>query len=290
MTPYLPPMLAQDLPDGFTAWPALASPKIDGVRGLAVRDEHGARLYTRTGQPIHALPELLETLDTLPFGVFDGELHHPDGFQTTCSIVTRGLGRLHPERQDLRFHLFDHADPDDWQAPHQAAQYRAAALAHLLGGSRVPSSLQPVPQRLVFDRAHLEEIHAEHLASGYEGTCLRSLQPYQHGRAGLWRLKPTRTVDALVLAMEPGRPGTQFARMMGRLWCEDLQTKARFRVGSGFSQSDRQAADWTGQIIEVQCKGLTEARKPREPIFLRRRPDRIPASPEVPGSHPPTFF
>lgn len=275
-------MLATDLPESFQDWPALASPKIDGVRAVAVVDGSGARLYSRTGVPVHSLPELLTMLDGLPAGIYDGELHHPGGFQLTCSIFRRGPANLHPDRSGVVFHLFDLTTPEDWQQPRQAAQYRAAALARVLEGSGVPSALQLVPHRLVFDRAGLNEIHADHLAAGHEGTCLRTLTAYQHGRgSGLWRLKPTITLDARVLGIEPGKTGSQFARCIGSLKCQDIHTGQRFKVGAGLDLPDRMATDWVGQVIEIQCKGLTESGKPREPIFSRRRPDLFQEPPHA---------
>ncbi len=268
------PMLAQDLPETFQDWPVLASPKIDGVRAVAMVDASGARLYSRTGQPVHSLPELLTVLDGLPPGIYDGELHHPGGFQLTCSIFRRGPANLHPDRAGMVFHLFDLTTLEDWMQPRQSAQYRAANLARVLEGSRVPSALQLVPHQLVFGRADFDALHASHMAAGHEGTCLRTLSPYQHGRGSrLWRLKPTITLDARVLGIEQGKPGSQFARCIGSLKCQDIHTGERFKVGAGLDLPDRLATDWVGQVIEIQCKGLTESGKPREPIFSRRRSD-----------------
>lgn len=100
------------------------------------------------------------------------------------------------------------------------------------------------------------------------------LSALSHGFEGLvidqtYKLKRAETHDVIVTAVLPGKG--KHAGRMGAL----MTTKGK--VGTGFTDKDRDE-DWKpGDVIEVECMELTAAGKMRKPRFIRRRWDK-PAS------------
>jgi ATP-dependent DNA ligase len=76
-------MLATLTADHFSDPDRLFERKLDGVRAVVVRDEHGTRLFSRTEKSLsRTCPELVEALGAGPPLVADGEIVVFDGPQT----------------------------------------------------------------------------------------------------------------------------------------------------------------------------------------------------------------
>jgi hypothetical protein len=103
------------------------------------------------------------------------------------------------------------------------------------------------PLNITLDRA---------LELGYEGLVFD----------GKWKLKPKPTFDVQVLSTQPGT-GKHFGRMGALL-------TPMGKVGTGFTDKEREE-EWSfGDLIEVECLELTEDGKFRHPRFIRRRWDK----------------
>ena len=59
---------------------------------------------------------------------------------------------------------------------------------------------------------------------------------------------------------------------MGALFCKD-KDGIEFKVGTGFKETERDNPPAVGSIIEIKFQERTKDRKPRFPVFLRKRPD-----------------
>jgi hypothetical protein len=112
---FMAPMLATLTGTYFSDSGWLFERKLDGVRALVVRDESGARLYSRTHHAMsQTYPELVEALDTrVPVGcVVDGEIVAFDGEQTSFSRLQARIGLTTPAKirqtgVEVFLYLFD---------------------------------------------------------------------------------------------------------------------------------------------------------------------------------------
>lgn len=234
----------------------LVSEKLDGVR--AVWDGRALRL--RSGQPV-AAPAWFTA--ALPAIALDGELWAGRGrFELLVGTVRRHL----PDDaawQAVRYALFDLPGAD---GPFADRARRLAVLAAQLGQRHVAAVEQhrlDDPQAL---QRHLEAV----VAAGGEGLMLhRAAAAWQAGRSpDLLKLKPVADAEAVVTGHEPGQ-----GRHAGRLGALQVRTPdgRHFRLGTGFSDSQREAPPPVGSVVTYRYRGLTEAGLPRFASFLRVR-------------------
>jgi len=251
------PMLAQDAPPGLdpTGW--LVSEKLDGVRALW----DGAQLRFRSGGAIAAPAWFTAALPARPL---DGELWlGRGGFEATVGTVRRAVPDDGAWR-GLHYVLFDL--PGD---PRPFAQ-RAAALAAL-----VPSLRQPfvtaVPQRTLPEAAALASELDAVVAAGGEGLMLHRAAAHWRpgGSADLLKLKPWSDAEGVVVAHLPGR-----GRHQGRLGALQLRLDDghMFRLGTGFSDAERESPPPVGSRVSFRHQGRTDDGLPRFASFWRVRP------------------
>jgi hypothetical protein len=126
-------------------------------------------------------------------------------------------------------------------------------------------SLSPVDSRLMLGSIQdpsPEEVYAlmqTEVDSGHEGIVLRQVDKWI-------KVKPTITHDVPITGIQPGT-GKHDGRMGALL-------TPMGKVGTGFTDKQREL-DWQiGQIIEVEAMGLTPAGKFRHPRFIRVRFDK----------------
>lgn len=126
-------------------------------------------------------------------------------------------------------------------------------------------SLDPLDERLIFEEVvkpsqkvirHLLE---KSLEEGFEGIVLRQLNKW-------YKVKPFETFDVPIINILPGK-----GKHIGRMGA--LMTPMG-KVGTGFSDEEREERWDLGEIIEVKCGEITKEGKFRFPSFYRRRPDK----------------
>jgi len=94
---------------------------------------------------------------------------------------------------------------------------------------------------------------------------------YLTGRSDvLLKLKPWEDTEARVVAYMPGK-GRHTGRL-GALLVEQPDGR-RFRIGTGFSDAQREAPPAIGATITYRFRALTASGLPRFPSFLRVRDD-----------------
>lgn len=235
------------------------SEKLDGVRGYW----DGSRLWTRGGVAIEAPAWFTAGWPALPL---DGELWAGRGqFAVAVSIVRRQAGPDADWRR-LRFMVFDlPAHPGGYSE-------RLAALHHLVADLDRPW-VRAVEQRRVKDEAELRAMFDGVVKGGGEGLMLhRADSPYRAERSDdLLKLKPHEDADARVVGHVPGR-----GRHRGRLGALLVETPEglRFRIGSGFSDADREHPPPPGAWISYRHRGFNgKTGVPRFASFLRLRED-----------------
>jgi DNA ligase-1 len=255
--PWPPLLLAREMPAALDPAGFLVSEKFDGVRAFW----DGAALWTRRG---HRLAAPAEFLAQLPAGVaLDGELWLGHGrFEATAAL----LRRAQPDPAawaGLRYQLFE---LPGGSGPFAQRVERLQQLA----GQGAESPLRAVPQEPVTDRAELQARLRRVLAQGGEGLMLhRADAPYVTGRADvLYKFKPQRDADALVIGHTPGR-----GRNAGRVGALRVRDEAgrEFLLGAGLSDAQREAPPPIGSWVTYTHRGETRLGQPRFATFLRLR-------------------
>ncbi|NCC23301.1 MAG: DNA ligase [Alphaproteobacteria bacterium] len=233
----------------------LVSEKLDGVRGYW----NGRRLITRGGMPISA-PAWFTS--DFPAVALDGELWMGRG---TFAFLSGTVRRSEPDEgawRLVRYRVFDLPDhPGDFET-------RLSVLRGLLATSPSPF-LDLVEQTRVADHDALMVALEQVVAAGGEGLMLhRRDSLYRIGRsADLLKVKPYLEADARVIAHLPGR-GRHEGRL-GALVVEEADG-TRFRLGTGFSDVERDDPPPVGSVVNFKYHGRTVNGLPRFASFLRQ--------------------
>jgi len=232
------------------------SEKLDGVRAYWT----GTDLFTRNGNPI-AAPRWFTA--PLPKMALDGELMVGRGqFQKTVSAVRKQVP-VEAEWRRLRFHVFD--------APMQpgGCEKRWREMATAVRG--IPH-VEVVTQTACTSAKALAKMHADIAKLGGEGVMLREPgSAYEHRRSGsLLKVKSFMDAEAKITGYVAGE-----GKHAGRLGAYEAVlvkgTKARFRIGTGMSDAERERPLRIGTVVTVKFQELTDAGVPRFPSLLGAR-------------------
>ena len=260
------------------------SEKLDGVRALW----NGKQLLTRSGRVIKA-PACF-TKHFPPFAL-DGELWIGRGeFEKALALVQKDCTHcpcsgdreaLDSSRGDsswgrAKYYVFDVPDCTLESSPkaHCTLFERLKVLeSYLASAPTMPISLikhEPISsEKQLFKR--LQELSEQ----GAEGLVLRKVTaPYERTRSpNALKLKTYSDAECKVVAHNAGKG--KYAGKLGSLTCEqETTTKGaaglmRFKIGSGFSDTERQSPPPLGSIITYKFYGTTKNGFPRFAVFHR---------------------
>ncbi|MDO5740140.1 MAG: ATP-dependent DNA ligase [Ornithinimicrobium sp.] len=262
----LRPMLAGSAPEVAIAVDGsrevAVESKLDGIRiqvHLDRRAEVPVRLYTRSLEEItDRLPEVVTAICALPAqqAVLDGEVialgaeGRPEPFQVTGARTASSAdpGAM-AQTTPVTTYLFDllHLDGQDL-VDHPAAT-RWAALRKL-----APELL--VDRLVTADPAAAQAFFEEVLARGHEGVVVKECgAPYAAGRrgAGWVKVKPRRTADLVVTAVEWGSGRRKGWLSNIHLAARDPQTGALVMVGKTFKGMTDAMLTWqTARFLQLE--------------------------------------
>ncbi|MCD6526183.1 MAG: DNA ligase [Desulfuromonas sp.] len=251
------PMLPQTYSDATEVSGWLMSEKLDGVRGYW----DGHQLWSKNGHRFYPPAEFTRNLP--PFAI-EGELWGGrDQFEQTTSIVRRQ--QPHPGWLELKLAIFDvpQASGGFQLRIEQARQW----FEH--HPSRYAFVIEQIP---VVDQHHLQQQlhHIEQL--GGEGLIVRHPNAgYERGRSTtILKVKSYQDSEATVVAQLPGK-----GRNQGRLGAllVELKNGTRLKIGSGFSDAERESPPAIGSIITFKHYGFYASGLPKFPVYLRPRVD-----------------
>ncbi|QKE82808.1 ATP-dependent DNA ligase [Arthrobacter sp. NEB 688] len=277
----LRPMLAgsakttDEAVEGFAGAELLVDGKLDGIRVQVHRRAGEVTVFTRSLDEItERLPEVVEAVAALPGGdlVLDGEaiVLHEDGrpapFQVTGARTASSadVERLRAEVPLTTF-LFDvlHADGRDLvDAPARERHEVLTALApHLL-----------VPRLVTADPDEAAAFFDRLVADGHEGVVVKdAAAPYAAGRRGSgWvKVKPTHTLDLVVLAVERGSGRRRGWLSNIHLGARDADTGELVMVGKTFK-------GMTDEMLRWQTERFTQlAVGPADGYVVTVRPEQV---------------
>ncbi|MCF2948008.1 DNA ligase [Paraglaciecola aquimarina] len=237
------------------------SEKLDGIRARW----NGSILITRNGNKIHAPNWFVKDL---PAQILDGELWlGRNSFEQTTSIVLRDTPNQ--DWQKIKFMLFD--------LPAHTGNFnqRLSAMQSLVNKVSSPY-LQVIPQFRLNSQKQLMHTLDELVAQGAEGLMLHHQNAYyQDGRSShLVKLKKHQDAEASVIAHIPGKG--KYKNMLGSLLVELVDSEQnkqglQFKIGTGFTDAQRQTPPAIGSVITFKYYGYTARGIPRFASFLRVR-------------------
>ena len=283
------PMLAGNVDINLLRFPLLASPKLDGIRCLAMDGKPMSRsMKVLPSRHVRAFfTRHAETLEGMDGELIVGEETAPDVYRTTTSHVM-----AEDKVFDLTFVVFDR-----WGriAPYEETlDYLETQRGYL------PSGVRLLPQTRIPDLGALEAYEGWALNEGYEGVMLRDPNGgYKQGRSStregiLLKLKRYEDAEAVVIGVEEemhnaneaeknelGRTKRSTAQAglvgkgtMGALIVRGLNgpfKDVEFNIGTGFDAADRADAWPNGTVVTYKFFNVGTKDKPRHPVYKGRR-------------------
>jgi len=262
--PSKPPlMLANVYHPGVQLADYWVSEKYDGVRGFW----DGQKLLTRGGQAINPPAWFTANWPATPM---DGELWAGRGqFQKAVSTVRQQTPDESAWR-GIQFMVFDlPAEPGTFNE-------RLSSLNTVVGKLAVPW-VQAVPQSKVASHAALQTQLKQITKLGAEGLMLhRGSSSYKGVRNDdLLKVKTHDDAEAKVIGHIPGKG--KYAGQLGALLVEipgiDGRAAKRLKLGTGFSDAQRQNPPAVGSQVTYRYRGLNDSGIPRFASFMRLRED-----------------
>ncbi len=178
-------------------WPAAVQPKLDGIRMLAHVGAFSVDFRTRRGKPITTVGHLAgPLLDAFPEGtVVDGELFNPD---MTLQDIGSGSKKLSEKSARLQYWIYDLVEDHPFSRRHRCLRVYLEGRDDLV---LVPTISAP-------NETAMLEMHACHLAAGFEGSIVRNLAGlYKRGKrsADLQKVKQFSDCEFVISDYRDGR-------------------------------------------------------------------------------------
>jgi DNA ligase-1 len=286
------PMLAGKFDAEKLRFPALASPKLDGVRAT-VRD---GQMRSRSLKPLGNV--FTQQLYSMPmFSGLDGELilgdpTAKDVYRKTNQAIATNTGT-----PKLTWFVFD-----SWLHPGTFAERlrHISAVWNADNEDAVFHRIVPLKHVVLNDAEDLARFEAMCVDCGYEGIMLRDPEgQYKYGRSstnegGLLKVKRFEDAEAIVVGVEEemhngneaetnelGRTKRSSAKAgkvgkgtMGALVVRGVGGAfdgVEFNIGTGFDAADR-AREWPiGEMVKFKYFAVGVKDKPRHPVYLGSR-------------------
>lgn len=288
MSTFKPMLACSTIPSvALLDYPVMASPKLDGIRCLIV----DGKPVSRTLKPIPN-KHVQKVLSALNLPSLDGELMLKSGdFNNVQSAIMCEEGK-----PDFQYVVFDNF-------ANKLKPYSSRFITTQLN-SDYPDIIQFIPNIIVNNAKHMQELLSSWLAEGYEGAIVRDpTSPYKYGRSTLkqgWMLKlkvfndaeatiigykelmhndNEATEDNLGQTVRSSHQANQYGGdTLGSLICEF--NGEQFSIGTGFDAAERSRL-WTirdkllGQLVTFKYQELTKYGVPRFPSYkgLRHKED-----------------
>ena len=249
----LPEVYEEDIE--ITNW--LMSEKFDGIRGYW----DGEKLLSKKGNPLNPPAAFIRNF---PDFIVEGEIWGGrKSYEKTSSIVLKD--EAHDGWLKLKFAIFD--------VPESGGGFEARLNMAREWFAQNPSEYAfVIDHKPVKSREHLKKELKRIEKLGGEALILRkSGSLYTNGRsADVLKVKSYYDMEAVVIEYIEGE-----GRNRGRLGSllVELPDKRRFKIGTGFSDEERNSPPPIGSVITFRYYGFYKSGIPKFPSFLRIRND-----------------
>lgn len=271
--------------DGSQSGKWFASPKMDGNRAVAIRNQDGWVLYSRSGQEWVTVPHIneeLKKLDELGVTFCDGELYTDEFPFEKIQSALRSVKIRHPQAHLVKYFIFWAGSKDDFAFKKEVKTKDGLDLLDKIYKKKEDldlTKLEIVPQYEIDLTPEIaDEWNKKFVDHGFEGAMFR------HGTVGydyrrspmLLKYKKFLEEDFECIGFEEGN-----GKNVGSLGAivVKVDDKNTVQVGSGFSDEMRDKI-WAnkdfylGKKAEVKFQELSKYGIPRFPIFLKWKLDR----------------
>lgn len=264
------PMLAHKWRDHSAKMPlpALAQPKFDGIRCIAIIKNGKATLWSRTRKAITGVPHIKLHLEALFPGkdvILDGELYnhdYKDRFEDIVSYVRQQTAK--PGHEVVQYHVYDVV---------LVGQGNEARQKWLDANLPTTNAIRVVDTVEVKTKEDVENYLAACLEAGYEGCMVRSKAgTYQHKRSyNLLKVKEFEDAEFEIVGTEEGR-----GKMAGK-----AIFVCKTKKGETFNVKMKGSLDnlakylnnkkVIGKQLTVRYQGFTNGDVPRFPVGVAIR-------------------
>lgn len=182
------------------------SPKLDGIRCLAKRENNTISLWSRGGKQITSMPHIVSELSQIMKDgeIWDGELYsHKLEFNDIASIVRKDVPPI-DEYHKIYYYVFDAISDKSYKE-----RYMDNIYNELLG---FPLCYIKLLENKIDYISNLEKTNKFYTKIGYEGTIIRIIDncPYEHKRSNsLMKFKTFQDEEFKVLGFKYGKAGTK---------------------------------------------------------------------------------
>ncbi len=252
------PMLAKTYQSqDVSGW--LMSEKLDGVRGIW----NGREMRSKTGR-LYDAPQAF--IENFPDFALDGELYSRRGEFAKIS----GMVRAGDDWSELKYYVFDVPNTDN----------SGGGLEQRLSKIKNWLKTHPNPNIVVIEQIKINNIDEakRYLAkvekAGGEGVILRDPKaPYLNKRSDTFlKLKTYQDAECVVTEHLPGKG--KYRGKLGAIKCR-LDNNEIIKIGSGFSDVERENPPAIGTVITYRYNGFTRNGKPRFVRFWRIRSNMV---------------
>jgi ATP-dependent DNA ligase len=242
-------------------FPALAQPKLDGLRCIAIIEDGKAKLFSRTQKPILTVPHIVAELEVLYKGmdiIIDGELYSHKlsaDFNAITHLVKRD--DVHPDSRTMELHQYDVVGDTGWKE--RTKELSCGKYCMIVETVEVNSM------------EDLMEYQAKCIGQGFEGCMFRNpTGAYENKRsANLLKVKTFEDSEFKITGAEEGT-----GRLMGAIGAFTLVTEAgvafKAKPACTLAQSQaywRDRKSYVGKMGTVKFQGRTPDGSLRFPVF-----------------------
>ena len=227
------------------------SEKLDGIRGYW----DGKAMYTKSGKEL--FPPKGFTNDFPPFAL-DGELwSRRKDFEAIQSKVLKHKGNW----KGISYNIFE--------VPNAKGDFFARINKAKKWFKKHPNiNVKIIPQHICQDTKHLKRFLDETVAKGGEGVMVKNPHlNYVSGRtSSILKVKKTHDMEGKIIAIN-----LQNAKEKMKSLTLELANGIHFKLGNGFSDSQRSSPPKIGSLVTFKHYGFTKYGKPKFASFLRIR-------------------
>ena len=269
------PMLAypvSDKPIDYQS-PTFIQPKLDGVRCLIQCDNSEITAYSRTGKEWKNIKHILFNLRPFfqlnPTVVLDGELYNhelKDDFEKIISCVRKTKPTDEHRRESERlvqFHCYDviHSKLNTFSERNEWIKLNVPKHNWVV---------RQVESTIVRNEVDAQRENNTNLDQGYEGSIVRTNDPYQHKRShNLRKFKKFQDSEALIVGWVEGK-GKRIGTI-GKFTAVDSEgNEFGMPVMDKFEylqQNFKKMQKWVGKIATFTYFERTKANSYRHPLF-----------------------
>lgn len=262
--------LIKDVPKGRY----LASPKLDGLRCIALPQRNNYRLFSRNGKELH-FPEISSVLNEYCGKtnlVFDGEL-----MGSSWNDSMKINRKYNQDRSGLKYNIMDSIYLMEWESVESISDpvfKRYDRLLNILSSFN-SDWIKLIPHTMMDNEEEILNFYSYCLSAGFEGIILKDVLSCYEKRRTWLKMKPTETYDLVIVECIEGTGKNE--NILGSFAVNF--NGIIVNVGSGMSDSQRKEF-WRdkeimlGKVIEIEADSVTKDGSLRFPKFKTVRHDK----------------